>query len=457
MLTPFDIADLGHVLHFVKPTLRMDLSIRMIQLTMAYGLVSTSPLAFAYYGAVLVVVGRVRDGCRLGTYHIILSITDDLLLFLNSIMLNKYLYIILFAGRLALKLVENKLSLVNKSAVIVAVYFGILWTCEPLQSCSDAHEIGRRVGQQTGDYLYTQVNWQVSLGTRYFVGESLETLIAKLVDFIATLQSQDFKALGFPVLLYHQARVLKGGLCESDVKPPNNILTEAEAYEGFCNVPVFLIQYKIHQLVRAYLFRRLDDAQSRDIVDISDLIEKNKHPMHYVFLFGVFFEGLASYLLARRTNDSEQKARWSEKGENVLTKMKYWSEHSSWNWESKMVLLEAEKMYTVGSYEQASLFYDRAIRLAHDHKFINDEAIVSELAGVFFFERELHAKAEALLLHSVECYKIWGALAVARRVETYIVSKFGADRSSLDQGVDVLKGILAVSQDDSSKKRQVSM
>lgn len=71
MLKPFDTADLGHVLHFVKPTLIVDLSIRMIQLTMAYGLVSTSPLAFAYYGAVLVVVGRVRDGCRLGAYHII--------------------------------------------------------------------------------------------------------------------------------------------------------------------------------------------------------------------------------------------------------------------------------------------------------------------------------------------------------------------------------------------------
>ena len=64
--------------------------------------------------------------------------------------------------------------------------------------------------------------------------------------------------------------------------------------------------------------------------------------------------------------------------------------------------------------------------MAYEHKFVNDEAISSELAGVFFCKEGLHTvKAEALLLHSVQCYKTWGALAVARRVETYIVSNFG--------------------------------
>ena len=132
ILTPFEIANLGHVLHFLKPSLSGDLSIRMTQLTLTSGLVPTSPYAFAYYGAVLVVVGRVKEGCRLGTYHIIMCEQMIYFHFCINSMLNKYLYIIsLFAGRLALKLVENKLALVNRSAIILAVYFGILWTCEP--------------------------------------------------------------------------------------------------------------------------------------------------------------------------------------------------------------------------------------------------------------------------------------------------------------------------------------
>ena len=147
-----------------------------------------------------------------------------------------------------------------------------------------------------------------------------------------------------------------------------------------------------------------------------------------VFVLGLFFEGLASFLLARQTTrDSEQRARWIEKGENVLTKMKYWSEHSPWNWESKMLLIEAEKMNTMGNFDQGSRFYERALRSAREHKFINDEAIASELSGTFFCERGLSVAAEALLLHSVHCYKTWGALAVARRVETYIANKYGTD------------------------------
>ena len=119
-----------------------------------------------------------------------------------------------------------------------------------------------------------------------------------------------------------------------------------------------------------------------------------------------------------------------------------------------MVLLEAEKMFTIGNCDQAALLYERALRSAHEHKFINDEAIASELAGIFFCEERLHGvKAEALLLHSVQCYKTWGALAVAKRVETFIVSKFVADCSSLDQRIEILRGILVSNED--TKKRQV--
>ena len=121
-----------------------------------------------------------------------------------------------------------------------------------------------------------------------------------------------------------------------------------------------------------------------------------------------------------------------------------------------MVLLEAEKMYTMGNFDQAALLYERAIRLAHYHKFMNDEAIASELAGIFYCERGLDdMKGQALLLHSVQCYKTWDALAVAKRVETYIVSKYGTDSVQRKPGCEILESIFA-SQDDSSKKRQVS-
>ena len=61
--------NLGHVLHFVKPSLIGAASLRMVELTMNYGLVPSSPFAFALYGGFLVAVGNIADGCRLGMYH----------------------------------------------------------------------------------------------------------------------------------------------------------------------------------------------------------------------------------------------------------------------------------------------------------------------------------------------------------------------------------------------------
>ena len=330
----------------------------------------------------------------------------------------------------------------------------ILWASDPLQSIIEAHEIGRKVGEQRGDFLSSALNWHFSIIIGYVAGVSLHKVQANIEDYLMTIRSRHGRLYaGGSILLFHQARVLKDGLCALDAKPSNNIPSEEEALQLFRN-SMFLTNNKIYQTVRAYLFRRLDYAQSLNIVDILSNASENKQHLNPFLLFGIFVEGLASFLLARETTNDSERSRWIEKGENVLTKMRYWSEHSSWNWKSKMVLLEAEKMYTMGNFDQAPLLYERAIRLAHEHKFINDEAIASELAGIFFCERGLNdMKAETLLLHSVQCYNTWGALAVARRVETYIASKYGTDCAVRQPNSALLASIFA-SHDDSSKKRK---
>ena len=62
-------SNLCHVFHLAKPSLIGSASLRMIELTMNHGLASSSPIAFGYFGEVLVANGSVNDGCRLGTYH----------------------------------------------------------------------------------------------------------------------------------------------------------------------------------------------------------------------------------------------------------------------------------------------------------------------------------------------------------------------------------------------------
>ena len=57
---------LAQALHFYKPWLVGSVSLRMFELTMKTGLSSMSPQACAHFGGLLVTIGYVSIGCRLG-------------------------------------------------------------------------------------------------------------------------------------------------------------------------------------------------------------------------------------------------------------------------------------------------------------------------------------------------------------------------------------------------------
>ena len=106
--------------------------------------------------------------------------------------------------------------------------------------------------------------------------------------------------------------------------------------------------------MRAFLFCQLNE-KSLDI-NVLGTIAEEKHPLRPGTLLGIFFEGLVCFQLARQSNNDERSEWMEEKGETVLEKMKLWSQHSTWNFENKMLLLEAEQMHTLGDLTVLHLF-----------------------------------------------------------------------------------------------------
>jgi len=133
--------------------------------------------------------------------------------------------------------------------------------------------------------------------------------------------------------------------------------------------------------------------------------------------------------------------------------MRKWSKRSKWNFENKYLLLEAEMKHLSGFHQEASTLYEDAIRSANEHKFIHEEAIASEIAATFFHDRGLNQKSYSFFVHSVNCYKKWGALAIAKRVENIIQGTFGSESVQLGPIDGVVASVLAPKK-GSSKKRQ---
>ena len=181
------------------------------------------------------------------------------------------------------------------------------------------------------------------------------------------------------------------------------------------------IACNIHQTMRVFLFRHTNEME--DIPDILNFALERRALPQPVLLVGIFHEGLVSFHMARQSNN----IKWRSKGEDSLERMIYWSQFCQWNFLNKALLLEAEKMYFMGDFERASKLYDEAIATSHSHKFIHEEAIASELAGHFYYERKgFQEEALGFFAHSVRCYEEWGAKAVASRVEKFVRNSFAS-------------------------------
>jgi tetratricopeptide (TPR) repeat protein len=105
--------------------------------------------------------------------------------------------------------------------------------------------------------------------------------------------------------------------------------------------------------------------------------------------------------------------------------MKGWVAHSEWNFKNKELLLEAEYHYSMKNFSMAAICYEASIEAARKHKFIPEEAIANELAGLFFLEEGNREKSLSYFEQSTACYRTWGASAIARRVEGFIEKEFG--------------------------------
>ena len=117
--------------------------------------------------------------------------------------------------------------------------------------------------------------------------------------------------------------------------------------------------------------------------------------------------------------------KYKVRGEKALDKLKEWAGYSEWNFKHKQLLLEAEFHYSMNNSSMAATCYEASIKAAHEHKFIQEEAIANELAGLFFLEEGQLEKALSYFKQSSTCFQVWGARNIAERVESFIKNEFG--------------------------------
>ena len=99
--------------------------------------------------------------------------------------------------------------------------------------------------------------------------------------------------------------------------------------------------------------------------------------------------------------------------------MVYWTNHSRWNFENKLLLLrvKAELHYLEVEQELAVAAYESTIKSAHNHHFVNEEGLSYELYEHFCLTNSTTRKALQQFNLAREKYLQWGATKKVREME----------------------------------------
>lgn len=94
-----------------------------------------------------------------------------------------------------------------------------------------------------------------------------------------------------------------------------------------------------------------------------------------------------------------------------------WAQHAPMNFLHKYLLVKAEQLRIYGKCELAGELYERAITLARENAYQNEEALANELAGKFYITQSNLDLARTKIVDAHYCYKKWGATAKVEQLE----------------------------------------
>ena len=368
----------------VNPGLFPILVFTMIQLSIKYGNASKSPMTYACYGLILCgIVGDIDSGYQF--------------------------------RQLALGLIEKLQVPGNKcNTLYVATIFIQHWK-EHLRNTMKPFLESYHAGMAEGDFEYAGWSAMYYNVYSYFAGFELTKIIQETRKYRQAILEIKQETVYNHLSIFFQAIV---NLAENPEIP---YFLKGEFYNEEEMIPIHLkandnnalCAVYFQKLILSYLLEEQDLA-----IQNSRLAEQYLHSVpasQYVLLFH-FYDSL---IILRQYSNSSTK----EKEEILLkvnanqTKIKTWADHCAENSLHKYYLVEAEKAHVLEENWQAIDYYDKAIKLAKQNEFLQEEALANELLANFWLSCDKEDLGQMVLNKAYYLYSLWGAKAKTAQLD----------------------------------------
>ncbi|MEP6487134.1 AAA family ATPase [Microcoleus vaginatus GB2-A3] len=268
---------------------------------------------------------------------------------------------------------------------------------------------GFMAGMETGDFLNAGYNIATYSYINFFSGVELDTWEPELAVYSATLaQVKQYSARTY----LHMERQMLQNLRE--VGTLSDCLI-GEAYDETVMIPNHYQDREFSAIALVYVYKLLLAYSFGNYPAALNYITRAKECVMAVsglIIVPIFhFYAALTHLALFPTHPKTEQSEILASVETHQTTLHQWAQNAPMNHLHKWYLVEAERQRVLGNKADALEMYDRAIQLAQENQFINEEALANELAAKFYLEWGKEKVASAYMIEAYYCYARWGAKA----------------------------------------------
>ncbi|KAL7537493.1 hypothetical protein ACHAXR_007855 [Thalassiosira sp. AJA248-18] len=295
-------------------------------------------------------------------------------------------------GKLALKLLERFDSAQDLLPDVYLVYYGYIAVhIEPFQSCADMLKRGFEIGLSTG-------NTQTALmcGIHYIQkclasGRNLSDL-KKDCDYQMRLTESNSQPLAKMYISRLQESIASLIVKEGPASNSNR--------SDVARVQEFSISLDYYCVAQSFWFGHYDRClyyaeKFKAVTDIGQLKS----------IMVIFYGGLSCFH-KKKYKASKKHMQMSK---HAIEVMREQGEKSSWNYQNKIFLLEAELLSASDERDKAKVSFNAAITTARSSKFVHEQGLACELAALHYIRCKNYDDASNMFKQAKKCYTEWGS------------------------------------------------
>ncbi|MCP3728488.1 AAA family ATPase [Paraburkholderia sp. CNPSo 3272] len=361
---------LGQTAYFTDMNLAQTIACRMVVVTLEYGTTESAVIAYAFISILLgPFFHRYQDGEAF--------------------------------ARLAVAVAEKHGFVAQQVAAHFFMQMAVLWT-QPIEVALGCVDTARRYAQETGEVIYASFSLEHRLTDLLARGYRLDEAWLDSINAIEFVKRIHFRHV-HDILssIQHFIQRLRGRT--SDETPIEDATIDAQITEG--GIAVVNCFHWILQVQRHYLLGEPEKALAC-AAKASPLLWSTR--CHIQFANYCLYHSLALAAVHNSASADRQAEIKADITANIEAFAR-WAKNCPITFAHKHLLLRAELARLNGHDMQAMRFYEHAARSAGEQGFVQDQALVNELAAQCCLAAGLERAAHAYLREARNAYSQWGA------------------------------------------------